>query len=147
MTPALRNLVLTVVLAAFAGAAGAWICARYVISHHAAGASLHDVVHRDLGLSADQERRLEVIEKDYAGRRATLEADIRAANRELAVAIAQGRADSPAVDAAVDHVHMAMGALQKATIAHVFEMRAVLTPEQTKRFDRAVVSALTDEDR
>ena len=40
-----------------------------------------------------------------------------------------------------------MGALQKATVAHVFDMRAVLTPEQAKAFDAEVIAALTQEGR
>ena len=42
---------------------------------------------------------------------------------------------------------MAMGALQKATVAHVFDMRAVLTPQQARAFDAEVIAALTQEDR
>jgi|GEM_PF-3594400 len=68
-------------------------------------------------------------------------------NRELAQAIAASQGDSPEVRAAVDHFHDAMGALQKATIAHVFEMRAVLTPEQARVFDREIAGALTQEPR
>ena len=65
--------------------------------------------------------------------------------RNLGIAASQG--DSPEVRAAVDHFHDAMGALQKATIAHVFEMRAVLTPEQARVFDKEIAGALTQEPR
>ena len=78
-------------------------------------------------------------------KRQVLEAEVRAANRELAAAIASSGGDTPEVQAAVDHFHVAMGDLQKATIAHVFEMRAVLNPEQARVFDAAVVSALSGE--
>jgi len=40
-----------------------------------------------------------------------------------------------------------MGELQKATLQHVFAMRAVLRPDQTARFDKAVVQALTSPSR
>ena len=104
--------------------------------------SLHSIVHDQLDLTADQETRLEVIEARFASQRVALEADVRAANRELADAIAASEGDSPQVQAAVDHFHVAMGDLQKATIAHVFEMRSVLTPQQAQVFDRQVVGAL-----
>ncbi len=146
MKPGLRHILITVVLAAFAAAGGAWLCAKYVV-HQATPPSLHDVVHRDLDLSADQERRLEAIEARYAAEKKRLEADVRAANRELAAAIGAGDARSPELNAAVDHLHHAMGELQKATIAHVFDMRAVLTPAQAKTFDAEVVAALTEEGR
>lgn len=146
MKSGLRQIAITVLLALLAAAGGAWLCANYVV-HQATPPSLHDVVHRDLDLSADQERRLDVIEARYAAQKKRLEADMRAANRELAAAMAAGDATSPELNAAVDHLHHAMGALQKATIAHVFDMRAVLTPAQAKTFDAEVVAALTDEGR
>jgi hypothetical protein len=37
---------------------------------------------------------------------------------------------------------LAMGELQHATIEHVFEMRAVLTPDQQQRFDDIVRTEL-----
>jgi len=147
MKPGLRNLVITVVLAVLAAGVGASLCAYYVISHQTTGPSLHDMVHRDLDLTPEQTRKLDIIEEKYAVQRRMLEADVRAANRELADAIREGHKDSPKVEAAIDHLHMAMGALQKATIAHVFDMRAVLTPQQAKAFDAEVIAALTQEDR
>lgn len=147
MNSGLRNLLITVVLAVLAAGGAASLCAYYVISHQTAGPSLHDMVHRDLDLTPEQARKLDTIEEKYAIERRELEADVRAANRELAAAIREGHKDSPKVEAAIDHLHMAMGALQKATIAHVFDMRAVLTPEQAKAFDAEVIAALTQEGR
>ena len=40
-----------------------------------------------------------------------------------------------------------MGELQKATLAHIFAMRQLLRPDQAAQFDRAVVKALTDDQR
>ena len=147
MKPGLRNLLITVGLAILAAGGGASLCAYYVVSHQPAGPSLHDMVHRDLDLTPEQTRELDAIEEKYATERKLLEADVRAANRELADAIREGHKDSPQVEAAIDHLHMAMGALQKATIAHVFDMRAVLTPQQARAFDAEVIAALTQEDR
>jgi Spy/CpxP family protein refolding chaperone len=147
MTSGLRNLLITIALVVVAAGGGAWVCARYVVSHHAEGSSLHDMVHKDLDLTPDQSRRLDAIEKRYAVERTRHEEDIRAANRELALAIQKGEKDSPEVDAAIDHLHVAMGALQKATIAHVFEMRAVLTPDQARKFDKEITATLTQEGR
>ena len=101
----------------------------------------------DLRLSAEQKVRLDAIEAKFAVRRKALESELRSANRELANAIQESHQDSPKVQAAVDHIHHTMGALQKETIAHVFAMRAVLTPEQAKTFDAELVEALTDGDR
>ena len=38
---------------------------------------------------------------------------------------------------------MAMGELQKATLSHVFAMRAVLRPDQAAVFDERIAATLT----
>ena len=75
--------------------------------------------------------------------RAALEAQLRADNARLAAAIGREHDNGPAVAAAVDRSHHTMGALQKATLAHVFAMRRLMRPDQTAAFDRVVVRALT----
>ena len=127
-----RAIVVTAFLAALAGGAGTWISASWVLSNRAPP-SLHDIVHDNLALSPDQLSRIEVIEAKFAARRPVLEANVRAANLELARAIEESDGDGPQVQAAVDHIHDAMGALQKETITHVFEMRSVLTAAQIGR--------------
>jgi Spy/CpxP family protein refolding chaperone len=136
-----KSILITAVLAALASGAATWASATWVMQERKPP-SLHTVVHEQLNLSADQDRRLDVIEARFAARRPALEAEVRAANRELAAAIAASDGDTPQVRAAVDHFHIAMGDLQKATITHVFEMRSVLTPAQAEVFDAAVVDAL-----
>ncbi|MEG8025212.1 periplasmic heavy metal sensor [Sphingomonas aurantiaca] len=84
-----------------------------------------------------------LLETQFAVERATLEAHMRSDNAALAAAIAREHDDGPAVAAAVDRAHRTMGALQKATLAHVFAMRRLLHPDQTAAFDRLVVRALT----
>jgi len=140
-----RSLLLTIVLSVIAASAGAWGGARYVVSqmHHAT--SLHQTVHEKLHLTADQEQRISGLERDFAVRRHALEADMRAANADLAQAIQQGHAYTPAVQQAIDRSHHAMSELQKQSILHVLAMRQVLTPEQTARFDDTVVKALTED--
>lgn len=146
MSVGLRNLLFTVALAAVAAALGAWGGARYVVGARAP-ASLHETVHHKLDLTAEQERRIDALEGRFAVRRKALEADMRAANAELASAIEASDGYTPQVQAAVDHFHHAMGALQKETIAHVFDMRAELTPAQAARFDAEVARTLTAEDK
>lgn len=146
MTIRWRSIVLTAVLAAAASGAATWASATWMMREREP-VSLHSVVHDQLDLSAEQDRRLDRIEAGFAERRPRLEQDVRAANRELAAAIAASKGDTPEVQAAVDHFHTAMGALQKETIAHIFEMRSVLTPAQAEVFDAAVADALRDDAR
>ena len=142
MTSTWRSLAVTAVIAAVAGGAATWASASWLRSGHSEP-TLHAAIHGRLDLTPDQERRIDAIEADFTEERAALEAELRAANRELVTAISANQGDTPEVQAAVDHFHVAMGDLQKATIAHVFEMRSVLTPEQATVFDAAVVDAMS----
>ncbi|WP_372707350.1 Spy/CpxP family protein refolding chaperone [Brevundimonas sp.] len=141
MTANWKSVVITALLAALASGAATWASATWIMREREAP-SLHSIVHDELDLNADQKRRLDAIEARFAGRRQALEAEVRAANQELAAAIAASDGDTPQVQAAVDHFHVAMGDLQKATVGHVFVMRSVLTPAQAEVFDGRVVEAL-----
>jgi len=140
-----RSLLLTVALSLTAAAAGAFGGAWYVAGRMRSAEPLHQVVHEQLHLSEEQDRRIEGLERDYAARRRTLEAEMMAANGDLAKALAQEHAYTPRVQGAVDRFHMAMSELQKQTILHVLAMRAVLTPAQTTAFDQTVSKVLTKE--
>jgi Spy/CpxP family protein refolding chaperone len=139
-----RGAVLTVVLALLAGVAGGWLGATRVLPPRPA-ASLHEVVHHELNLTAAQERQIGSLEQDFAVRRRVREAELRAANAQLAAAIQARHEYGPGVEAAVERFHAAMGALQLETVQHVLAMRKVLTPEQAAKFDRRVSEALTNE--
>ena len=78
-------------------------------------------------------------------RRRAREAELRAANAELARAIQARHEYSPQVQAAVERFHDAMGELQKETILHVLAMRTVLTPDQAVQFDQRIGEALTEQ--
>ncbi|MFN3468718.1 MAG: Spy/CpxP family protein refolding chaperone [Novosphingobium sp.] len=143
MAPVLRYVLVAVLSAAVAlGAshlAQGWMPARH-------GSELHQLVHGKLDLTPDQDREIRRLEQDFARTRAGLDAQLRAANIALAKAIAREHKIGPQVTGAVDASHMAMGELQKATLAHVFAMRAVLTPQQQAIFDREISRALTSAD-
>ncbi|MEW5684631.1 MAG: periplasmic heavy metal sensor [Pseudomonadota bacterium] len=141
-----RSLVLTLALCMAAAGIGAWAGVRFLEPQRRAP-TLHEFVHEELDLTADQESRLERLERDFAVRRKTREAQLRAANAELAAAIQARHEYSPDVTAAVERFHRAMGELQKETITHVLEMRKVLTPAQAARYDERIAEALTEESR
>jgi Spy/CpxP family protein refolding chaperone len=141
----LRSIVLILLLAAAAAALGVWGGATYIQSRVAHTAALHELLHKQLHLTPDQTRRIEVLERGHAAKRKALEAEMRAANAELAQAYQESHVYSPKVQAAIDRFHMAMDALQKETMIHVIAMRSVLTPDQAAQFDHTVVKALTAE--
>lgn len=139
-----RGLILTLLLALIVAVGGTCIGARYIYAQRHQP-SLHEFVHEELALSAEQERRLEALEADFALKRRAREAQLRAANADLAQAIQARHEYSPEVQAAVERFHDAMGELQKETILHVLAMRQVLTPDQAAQFDKRIGEALTEQ--
>lgn len=146
MAIAWKSIAVTVALAAAASGIGAWAGATWVLNKQTPP-SLHEIVHEHLDLSPEQHREIEGLEARFANQRVALEGRVQAANRELAEAIKVSNGDSRVVQPAVDHFHDAMGDLQQATIAHIFEMRSVMTDSQARRFDRSMVEALTADAR
>jgi len=142
----MRLLVLAAV--AFAAAMGGVLAGRYIVQPQLSSESeVHALLHKQLQLDAPQHAKIEAIERRYDARRKTLELEMRAANAHLAEAIEAEHGYGPQVTAAVDQTHHVMGEMQKVTLEHLFEMRAVLTPDQAARFDNTVVKALTAETR
>lgn len=109
--------------------------------------SLHDFLHDELALTPEQDAALDRVEEDFAAERGELEAALRRANARLAIAMEAEHRYGPKVSAAIDDVHSAMGDLQKATMRHVFAMRALLDEEQKRRFDAQVTHSLTGPQR
>lgn len=139
-----RNL--TIALIAFAAALLGVFAGRVLApAQDEAGIDIHAVLHDRLDLDADQARGLDILEREFAVQRRALEAEMRADNRRLAAAIQAEHRSGPAVEAAIDATHMTMGELQKATLAHVFAMRALLRDDQAVIFDEAVTKALVED--
>lgn len=142
-----RQLALTALIVFVAAFAGVLIGRHFIPAAPAESYELHSVLHDQLALDAEQDRKLHALEEGFAVRRRALEAAMRAENLRLAQAIAAEHRIGPQVTAAVDASHRTMGDLQKETLAHIFAMRALLHPDQTARFDAEVTRALTEDAR
>ena len=132
-----------IVLTALAAGLGGWAGVRLGLHQVQAPAGLDVIVHRQIHLTADQDRQLAVLETRFAMLRGTRQAEMQSANAELAEAIGTQHAYGQKAQEAVSRFHAAMGALQEDTIRHIFAMRAVMTPEQARQFDVLVAKALT----
>lgn len=108
---------------------------------------IHSFIHERLDLDKEQTDHLAVLESQFAVRRTAIEMELRADNALLADAIEAEHGAGPRVDAAIYRSHEVLGRLQKETLAHVFAMRQLLRPDQAKKFDQAVVKALTEDSR
>ena len=123
-------------------ALSSFLTMRWVEARHAAPVDPHEWLHSELKISPEQHRALEPIETKFAARNQKLREQMRAANHELAVALGKGQPDSPEIAAAIGKIHLHMGELQNASIDHLFEMRAKLTPEQGATLLRLAQQAL-----
>jgi Spy/CpxP family protein refolding chaperone len=136
------------ILFAFGAAIGGVLIGRaWIVPTTPVESELHQLLHEDLKLDPEQERKIEAIERQYALRRQALELELRSDNALLASAIEAEHGYGPQVSSAVDASHKAMGELQKVTLEHIFAMRSVLRPDQAARFDASVVKALTAKQR
>jgi nickel and cobalt resistance protein CnrR len=136
MTPS-RTLITAVLVIALA-LVGVWFGRLLQSAPHLGGAEIHALMHDELDLDAAQERALTEREREFSVRRTALEAELKRSNARLGKAISAEHEYGPRVSQAVDASHHAMGELQKATLEHVFAMRAILRPEQQARFDAVV---------
>lgn len=137
-----RTSAIIIVLTLLGALLGGWAGVHYGLHEARAPKQLDELLHRRLNLSTAQQQQLSVLEADFAVRRAENEAQMRAANRDIALAITVRHAYDPEAQAAIDRLHRAMMALQNATVQHVLAMRALLTPDQVRQFDLTVDQAL-----
>lgn len=143
MRISILQIVLAALLAVAAGCIGAFAAGQWREASH--DMTLHDFVHEELDLDASQNMKLDQLEAAFAVQRQELDLSLGAANARLAAAMGEEHEYGPKVAAAIDEVHGRMGDLQKATVEHVFAMRALLNQEQRARFDRQVAASLTRE--
>lgn len=147
MTAVFRRALMIATIAFVAALAGVLLGRQLFVPARDNGAALHDVLHEHLDLTPAQHVELDAMEARFAIQRQALEFELRSENAQLAAAIEAEHGIGPQVNAAIDRSHRTMGALQKATLEHVFAMRALLRPDQAAKFDQAVVKALTDQER
>ena len=139
----LQILLFAILLAAVA-ICGFYVCNRYLMHPAGGPVNYHHWIHGQLNINAEQEKRLESIEDKFRQRKDKLVAEIHAAHQELSEALKQDKGDSARVKAAMERIQRGQGDLQQAVLDHVFDMKAVLTPEQYERLIHLTAKALHD---
>lgn len=145
MTGTVRLTAAVVALTIAAAGAGFWGGARIGAGRTHHSSSLDEILHKQLALTVEQERRIADLETQFSGQQRELEKQMRSANRELAQALQSEHSYGEKAKAAVAHFHDAMAKLQELTILHVLDMRAALTPAQAARFDETIRDSLTSD--
>lgn len=139
----MKNLALLFVTVIVAAALSAFCATHWMTSRSTdplvAG---HEWLHSELQLTEAQQNALEPIEAQFAEKQRRLIEQLHAANLDLARVMAEDKAYTPRVAAAVEMVHHRMGDLQKASIEHLFAMRSVLTPDQSDKLLKLAQRAL-----
>jgi len=110
--------------------------------HNSDSVNWHAILHHKLAITKEQDTKLTEIEEIYMKKRKSLEEQMRKANMELSRAISQDKYFSPNVQNATDKIHHAMGALQKITLEHLFDMKPILTKEQNLKLEQMITDAL-----
>jgi hypothetical protein len=129
-------------ITALGGGLAGWAGVEYGLHRSATQDNLDTVLHRDLNLSPDQEKRIEEYEASFARDRVGYETEMREANKSLAHALTNANENDLEMKAAIQRFHTAMAGLQLRTVQHVISMRSVLTPAQKVIFDRTVNQTL-----
>lgn len=137
---------LTLIFTAFVSVAVSIFGMRLWTSQQMTKQDAHQWIHKQFRLTKEQDLALSPIEKKYKLRKKELMDEMSRANRELADAILTDPGHSPSVDLAVKKIHFIMGELQKVTLDHVFEMKAVLTKEQFDKLLKLTAEALRASD-
>lgn len=145
MTGTVRLTAAVIALTILAASAGFWGGTRVGAGHAHPSPGLDDILHKELGLTPEQERRIADLEAQFSGQQEQLEKAMRAANRELAQALKSEHSYGEKAKAAVAHFHDAMAKLQELTMLHIVDMRDVLTPAQASRFDETIGKSLTSD--
>ncbi|HSI82603.1 MAG: Spy/CpxP family protein refolding chaperone [Candidatus Methylacidiphilales bacterium] len=117
---------------------------RHGDAHSAHSDHAHQWIHDQLGLTPEQEKLLEPIEKRYQEERRRQITLLQNLNKELAAALLQDKEKTQRIDLIVEKIHDAMGDLQKATLNHVFEMKSILRPEQSDKLLKLTAESLDE---
>ena len=149
MTPFWRNLVITVIVAAVSGFAGARLGAIRNQGHTVkptAQTTLRQTVDsmldRDFKLSADQKQQVAVIDETFTRQNNRIWAKLKMTNAELAGALSDDMTMNAMTQVYIRQIEQNVGMMQTSTINYIIEIRNVLTPQQRQLYDERIIRAL-----
>jgi Spy/CpxP family protein refolding chaperone len=138
----MKRILLLLAVVAVLGTLGYCAAVRWITFHRPpAGMSrTHDIawLKRELRLDATQTQALQKSSREYQARLDALCAAHCAARFALGEALAKPRVDEVAARACVAKMSQAAAEAEQATLAHILEVRALLTGEQTQRYSALI---------
>jgi Spy/CpxP family protein refolding chaperone len=87
-----------------------------------------------LDLTAEQQKKVDVIHEKQARLMVQAQADLRIAEMDMQQLMRAETPDKAKIDAQIDKLSQLQAGIQKSRTATLFEIRALLTPEQLKKF-------------
>jgi len=87
-----------------------------------------------LDLTAEQQKKVDAIHEKQARQMVQAEADLRIATMDMQQLMRAETPDKAKIDAQIDKVAQLRAGMQKSRTATLLEVRALLTPEQLKKF-------------
>lgn len=140
MTSRVKWMLISVLLSVPLAGGTAWLVTDWTLHRHGeshahdhAPTDLHAWMHEHLNITPEQHEKLEPLEAEFEKLRLKLKDDVRQADVALAQTIREPKVDEAAMNAALERLNKAQGALQKATLDHFFVMKRYLRPVQAAK--------------
>ena len=149
MTPFWRNLIITIVVAAASGFAGARLGAIRSQQQHAAASAqttlrqtVDAMLSRDFDLTADQKTKVAAIDAEYTRQNNRVLSQLKMTNAELAGALSDDMTLNAMTQVYIRQIEENVGLMQTSTITYIIDIRDILTPAQRQLYDERIIRAL-----
>lgn len=110
---------------------------------HEGGQSSCYFLHKHLSLSESQKARMEALDKPFRSKVNQLKAELRQKRDELSALLLEPNPTAESINAKLDEIATLQVELQKVVVAHLLEIKEILTPEQQKRFFAMIIEELS----
>ena len=145
----MRKKFLILVAVLLVGFSVSLIAARYQfwraekIRHHESGQHSCYFLHKHLSLSASQKGCMEALDKPFRSKVNQLKAELRQKRDELSTLLLEPNPIDESINAKLGEIATLQVELQKVVVAHLLEIKEILTPEQQKRFFGMIIEELS----
>jgi len=110
---------------------------------HGSGRSSSCFLHKHLSLSESQENNMEVLDKPFRSKVNQCKSTLRQKRDELSALLLKPNPTAESINAKLDEIATLQVELQKMVVAHLLEIKEILTPEQQKRFFAMIIEELS----